>query len=47
MIYIWLKYILWYEFLKDLDAQSDFDKNFHKKARQIEPFLSFLRVKQG
>ena len=24
-------YILWYEFLNDLDAQSDFDKNFVAK----------------
>ena len=35
MIDILLKYILWYEFLNDLDAQSDF-----KKAGQVEPFLS-------
>ena len=27
MIDILLKYILWYEFLNDLDAQSDYDKN--------------------
>ena len=26
MIDILLKYILWYEFLKDLGAKSDFDK---------------------
>ena len=26
MIDILLKYILWYEFSSDLDAQSDFDK---------------------
>ena len=40
-IFISLKYILWYEFLNDLDAQSDFDKNFvTKKAGQVEPFLS-------
>ena len=26
-----LKYILWYEFLDDLDAQSDFDKTFVTK----------------
>ena len=26
MIDVLLKYILWYEFLSDLDAQSDFDK---------------------
>ena len=28
MIDILLKYILWYESLNDLDAKSDFDKNF-------------------
>ena len=27
MIDILLKYILWYDFLNDLDAQIDFDKN--------------------
>ena len=27
MIDILLKYILWYEILNNLDAQSDFDKN--------------------
>ena len=32
MIDILLKYILWYEFLNELDAQSDFDKKkFTKK----------------
>ena len=31
MIDILLKYILWYDFLNDLDAQSDFDKNFVTK----------------
>ena len=41
MIYILLKYILWYDFLSDLDGQSDFDKkNCHKKADHVEPFLS-------
>ena len=40
MIDILLKYILWYEFLNDLDAQSDFHKNFVKKTGQVEPFLS-------
>ena len=40
MVDILLKYILWYEFLNDLDAQSDFEKNIcHKKAGQVEPFL--------
>ena len=43
MINIIFKYILWYEFLNDLDDQSDFDKkNCHKKAGQVEPFLSIL-----
>ena len=28
---ILLKYIVWYEFLNDLDAQSDFDKKFVTK----------------
>ena len=33
--------ILLYEFLNDLDAESDFDENFiTKKAGQVEPFLS-------
>ena len=41
MIDILIKYILWYEFLSDLDAQSDFDKKLiHKKTGQVEPFLS-------
>ena len=31
MIHISLKYILWYAFLNDLDAQSDSDKNFVTK----------------
>ena len=31
MIDILLKYILWYEFLNNLDAQSDFDKNIVTK----------------
>ena len=31
MIDILLKYILWYEFFNDLDAQSDFDKYFVTK----------------
>ena len=31
MIDILLKYILWYEFSNDLDAQNDFDKNFVTK----------------
>ena len=41
MIDILLKYILWYDFLNDLDAQSDVGKkNCHKKAGQVKPFLS-------
>ena len=39
MIDILLKYILWLEFLNDLDSQSDFDKNFVTK-KLVEPFLS-------
>ena len=31
MIDILLKYILWYEFLNDLNAQSDFGKSFVTK----------------
>ena len=31
MIDMLLKYILWYEFLIDLDAQSDLDKHFVTK----------------
>ena len=31
MIDILLKYILWYEFLNDLYAKSDFDKSFVTK----------------
>ena len=41
MINILLKCILWYDFLNNLDAQSNFDKNLvTKKAGQVEPFLS-------
>ena len=41
MIDILLKYILCNEFLYILDAQRDFDKKIcHKKAGQVEPFLS-------
>ena len=41
LIDILLRFILWYEFLNDLDAQSDFDKNdVTKKTGQVEPFLS-------
>ena len=31
MIHILLKYIIWCKFLSDLDAQSDFNKNFVRK----------------
>ena len=31
IIDILLKYILWYQSINDLDAQSDFDKNFVTK----------------
>ena len=38
MIDILLKYTLWHEFLNNLDAQSDFDKNIvTKKTGQVEP----------
>ena len=38
---ILLKYILPYEFLNDLGAQSDFEETFvTKKAGHVEPFLS-------
>ena len=40
MIDILLKYILWYGFLTDLDAQSDFDKNFVTKSRSSKTILS-------
>ena len=41
MIDVLLKYILWYDSFNGLDAQSGFDiKNCHKKAGQVEPFLS-------
>ena len=33
MIDILLKDILWYEFLNDLDAQRDFNKNFVTKKQ--------------
>ena len=38
MIDILLKYIFWYDFLNDLDAQTDFDKKF--VTGQVEPFLN-------
>ena len=38
MIDIFLKYIFWYEFSNDLDAQRD----SHKKAGEVEPFLVML-----
>ena len=31
MIDVLIKYILWYEFLNDLGAQSDFEKDFVTK----------------
>ena len=33
MIDILIKYILWYDFLNDLDAQSDFRKTFVTKKQ--------------
>ena len=38
MIDILIKYILWHEFLSNLDAQRDFDNHFVTKM--VEPFLS-------
>ena len=42
VIDILLKYILWYKFLNDLDAESDFDKNVvtKKPVKWNRPFLS-------
>ena len=40
MIDILPKCILWYDFLNNVDAQSDFDKkNCPKKTVQVGPFL--------
>ena len=38
-----LKYILWYEFSKDLDAQSDFDKKIvtKKPVKQNHSYLKY------
>ena len=47
MIDILLKYILWDDFLKDLEAQSDFEKKLSQKAGQVEPFLSEECSKKG
>ena len=41
MIDILLKYIFWFEFLNDPDAQSDFDKKIVTKSRNIR-ILSML-----
>ena len=41
MIDVLLKYILWYEFLNDLDAKKDFEIKFvTQKAGQVKQFLS-------
>ena len=42
MIEILLKYILWYEFLNDLDAQSDFDKKIITK-KPVKSNHSYLK----
>ena len=46
MIDILLKYILWYEFLNDLDAQRDFDKNFvtKKPVKSNHSYLKYALV---
>ena len=42
MIAILLKYILWYEFLNNLDAQIDFDKKFvTKKPVKFHSYLKY------
>ena len=41
MIHILLKYILWYVFVNNLDAQNDFEEEIVTKiASQVEPFFS-------
>ena len=47
MIDILLKYVLWYEFLNDLDVQSDFDKNFvtKKVVKWNHSYLKYAVVK--
>ena len=40
MISILLKYILLYEFLTTWMPKKSLTKTFHKKAGQVEPFLS-------
>ena len=39
MIAILLKYILWYDFLNDLDTQIDVDKKFVTKNRSSRTIL--------
>ena len=40
---ILLKYILWYDFLNNLDAQSDFDKDFvsRKPVKKKYSYLNY------
>ena len=40
MIDILLQYILWYEFLNDLNSQWFWEKILTKKAAQVWPLLS-------
>ena len=40
MISILLKYILWYEFVIDLDAQSDFEIFFSQKTGSNSTILN-------
>ena len=44
MIDLLLKYILWHEFFSDLDAQSDFDKNFvtKKLVKKNHSYLDYV-----
>ena len=46
MIDILLKYILWHDFLSDLDAQRDFDKHFVTK-KLVRLNHSYLRCALG
>ena len=47
MIDVLLKYVLWYNFLNDLDAQSDFDKNFvtKKPVKLNHSYLKYAALK--
>ena len=44
MIDILLKYILWYEFLNDLDAESDFIKKLSQKSGSSRTILILIML---